>query len=507
MPVDDMRPMMHDAYNFSLAHTPHLDHFSHEGLTFTRAYVQYAYCSPSRNSFMTGRRPDTTRVWEFVDHFREKKVGANWTSLPQYFKRHGYLTLGGGKLYHPSSKTENIGMHSNDYPASWSPEFPYYSNRPKEDPYTCANPKVEEEGGTYCIAEVGKDESKLTDQKIRDNCIEHLHLAQNETHREGSVYFGKPFFLGCGFHKPHVPWHVPQEFYDQLPEWEDIPLPPTPLQYAPQGMPSAAWHTAVDVKGVTTGFNGTDTCNVTRTKLYRRAYYAAVGYQDYNIGQVLKTLDALGYTNSTVCIVFGDHGWQLGEHDVWAKMTNFELGTHIPMIVRVPWILASVGQRTSVLAEAVDLYKTLAALAGLPPPSSIGEQVNGTSLLPAFEAPTDRRLTSALKDAAFSQFAKTNGPNNSDWSVANKFHRNETKLMGYTVRVDDWRYTVWFPFDDQHIRPILSTDLGRELYDHRGDSGLWLDGPYENINLVNEQQHSALVQELHQRVLGYIQLH
>ena len=94
MPVDDMRPMMNKAYNFSLAHTPHLDQLASEGLTFTRAYVQYAYCSPSRNSFMTGRRPDTTRVWEFVDHFREEGVGANWTSLPQYFKRHGYITLG-----------------------------------------------------------------------------------------------------------------------------------------------------------------------------------------------------------------------------------------------------------------------------------------------------------------------------------------------------------------------------------------------------------------------------
>ena len=127
--VDDMRPSL-GAYNFSLpgqpSHSPNIDKLAASGTLFTQAYVQYAYCSPSRNSFMTGRRPDTTKVWEFADHFRERGVGQNWTSMPQYFKQFGYLTLGNGKLYHPSSATENIGMDWMDYPASWSPDHPYF---------------------------------------------------------------------------------------------------------------------------------------------------------------------------------------------------------------------------------------------------------------------------------------------------------------------------------------------------------------------------------------------
>jgi len=201
--VDDMRPSI-GAYNFTLAHTPNIDALASGGLLFTRAYVQYAFCSPSRNSFMTGRRPDTTRVWEFTDHFREKGVGANWTSLPQYFKKHGYLTLGGGKLFHPASATENVGMADNDYPASWSPEFPYYPNQPTNLPHKCLNPI---EGGspglgTWCEADVDRDDRVLTDQQIRDNCIRHLHAAKEaQLYSLNQTGSARPFFVGCGLHK------------------------------------------------------------------------------------------------------------------------------------------------------------------------------------------------------------------------------------------------------------------------------------------------------------------
>ena len=151
----------------------------------------------------------------------------------------------------------------------------------------------------------------------------------------------------------------------------------------------------------------------------------------------------------------------------------------------------------------VDVYPSLAALTGLPDPATIGEQLNGTNISPVFDAPTDANLTSALKTAAFSQFAKMNTT-----SVFNKFHRNQTKLMGYTIRVDAWRYTVWFPFDDVAIKPILApaTELGRELYTHAGNAGLWLNWPGENVNLVDDPAHAQLVASLHARVLDYIQL-
>lgn len=122
-------------------------------MVFDRAYVQYAYCAPSRNSFVSGRRPDTTKVWEFVNHFREADVGLMWTPLPQYFKQHGYLTLGGGKIYHPSVPPVN------DEPWSWSEGYDYFPNQPPNLPHNCSEAFPPGAAATYCIAEVDKDDA------------------------------------------------------------------------------------------------------------------------------------------------------------------------------------------------------------------------------------------------------------------------------------------------------------------------------------------------------------
>lgn len=314
---------------------------------------------------MTGRRPDTTKVWEFVgeprphptpapgappertpyppprhsppvDHFRELGVGRDWVSMPQFFKQHGYLTLGNGKLYHPSSAQENIGMPFMDWPASWSPEYPYFFPRddPGGDNRTCAaqGPDVLPPGSppaekfVWCALEVKKDDSVLFGQQIRDKCIADLELAANRSRGAGA---GRPFFVGCGepepatparprpsltpaagFHKPHAPYYAPKEFFDRLPPPEQVPLPLD--TFAPVGMPTVAWHPYADVKGMVEHpqFNGT--VNMTRLHVYRRAYYAAISYTDYNIGRILARLDALGLAASTAVVVFGDHGYQLG---------------------------------------------------------------------------------------------------------------------------------------------------------------------------------------------------
>jgi iduronate 2-sulfatase len=517
--VDDMRPNL-GAYNFSLAHTPNLDKLAAEGLTFQRAYVQYAFCAPSRNSFMSGRRPDTTRVWNFHDDFREPNVGANWSSLPEYFKRHGWLTLGSGKLYHPGVPADN------DWARSWSTDFEsagvpvYYSpecmppkcphsvpprgNRQSQDPdgaFSCLSEDPQNlprnvtamQRATACPANTSKDEQRfeyqLEDQRIRDSCIGQLNAA---------AALSRPFFVGCGFHKPHVPWEFPHEFLDHFPsDLEDIPLADD--THAPVSMPDAAWHYPHDVHGLNISFNAT--CNATRSRNYRRAYYASVAYTDDNIGRVLGRLEALHLAATTLVAVLGDHGWQLGEHDTWSKMTNFEVALRVPLIIRAPWKPQSVGKRTTVLAEATDIYPTLAALAGLPAPQSEGEEINGTSLEPVFDAPGVDH--SRLKPAAFSQFAKPY--RDRPYLIWPTPLRNETQIMGYSVRVDSWRYTCWFGFDGQRVVPRTHDILGRELYDHRGDSGE-LDWKGEHINVVDEPQHAPLVQRLHQVVLGYIQL-
>ena len=531
--VDDMRPNL-GAYNFSAygrvgdpgvkSHSPHLDKLAGEGMLFSRAYVQYSFCSPSRNSFMSGRRPDTTKVWEFLDHFREPAVGGDaWVTLPQFFKEHGYATYGAGKLYHPNMPPNN------DVPLSWSPETLYVT--PHDDNFTCAFQGPQLIGKqdlppakhyVWCEINTAANSSTLYGQKVRDACIAHLRLAKNASAS------ARPFFVGCGFHKPHAPYHAPREFFDALPPPSTMGLPLDP--YAPVGMPDVAWHPYADTGmgkliGMTPAFNGT--VNLTKLQVWRRAYYAAISYTDHNIGMVLNELDALGMAENTIVVVFGDHGYQLGEHATWSKMTNFELGVRIPLIIRAPFYPTSAGKESSVLAEMVDIYPTLADLAGLPPPRSVrgAEGINGTSLAPVFHATTVddatgarlRAVSRALKRAAFSQFAKIGasaGPG-FPWgtSVRPEFHRNQTELMGYTVRTDEWRYTAWFRFDNdtnragnQFGRVLINESLGTELYDHRGDTCMWLDWPGENLNLVNFTAHAATVKALHAQLLDYIQL-
>ena len=148
------------------------------------------------------------------------------------------------------------------------------------------------------------------------------------------------------------------------------------------------------------------------------------------------------------------------------------------------------------LVEILDLYPTLAALAGLPDPLENGEDINGTSMVPLFEDPS-----TTIKNAAFSQFAKVNTT-----SVFNKFKRNQTALMGYSIRTEVWRYTCWFKFDDIRLVPLVDNILGRELYEHEHDTGLWLEYPGENVNLVEEPKFEGVVDNLHSQVLDYIQL-
>jgi hypothetical protein len=218
-----------------------MDRLAANGLTFTRAYVQYAFCAPSRNSFMSGRRPDTTRVWNFQDHFREEGVGDQWRSMPEFFKDQGYITMGSGKLFHPTVPPDN------DNPKSWSTDQRYYSPQcmpggggkvhcahstpphgnvqvgGPSGPFTCLSrdppgndPPGKDgnsvNGSTLCVANTTKDEQRfdyqLEDQRIRDSCVDQLHVAS----KASKASISKNFFIACGFHKPHVPWVFPSEF-------------------------------------------------------------------------------------------------------------------------------------------------------------------------------------------------------------------------------------------------------------------------------------------------------
>ena len=177
-----------------------------------------------------------------------------------------------GKLFHPTNAQENVGFPEDDWPASWSPEYPYFANQPPNDPHTCTNDVSFQQPLTWCAAEVSKEDSKLSDQKIRDSCISHLKIAGEQLRGRSSSKRYSKFFVGCGFHKPHLPMVAPQQFWETLPQpdWSEYPLAADP--FAPTGMPEAAWHPpAPAMSGLleTPRFNGT--ANVTRSRIYRQA--------------------------------------------------------------------------------------------------------------------------------------------------------------------------------------------------------------------------------------------
>lgn len=271
--VDDLRPNLNVAYNHTFMRTPNLDKLAKEGLVFRNAYCQYAYCAPSRNSFMSGRRPIQTRVYSFTDHFRE--IGPTWTSFPGLFKDNGYFTSGAGKTFHP-------GLPPNyDGTMSWSnlTTYPYVNQYLNGD-----NCQPEGDGpgytswGRWCMRDGSR--FQFGDDLTANNTIIHMAAA---------VAANTPFFVACGFHRPHLPWSVPKPFFDLYGSPENIAPPLHPN--TPIGMPPLAWH-AIPGPGFPTQWNVSLPTNSTQAN--RLAYYAAVSFMDSQVGRVLDALDALG---------------------------------------------------------------------------------------------------------------------------------------------------------------------------------------------------------------------
>ena len=525
--ADDMRPSIgpyaspaqRQAGAFS---TPHLDQLAATGLTFGRAYVQFSYCAPSRNSFMSGRRPDATKAYSFIGTFREPGVGANWSSLPQHFVENGYTVAGSGKLFHP-------GVPANDdTPLSWSADYPYYQvgdNVTNMCNETCCGIG---DGLHYCAYEPAPG-TFLSDQRNTQQGIDNLRHA-------GALYkrAGKPFFVGVGFHKPHLNWQFPREYWDRIPS----DTPAAKHLAFPADVPAIAWHECAECSSV-----GPPAANGSNSIAYfdtagngrlpppaawqadmRRAYYATIAYVDGLIGQLLGTLDELGLTNDTIVAFTGDHGWSLGEHDVWCKMQNSELGTRVPLLIRAPHKAAtSAGHVTPALAELVDLFPTLSDLAGLALPSAgtaAGAHLGGSSQAPLFDAPAG----TPVKQVALSQFPRCwqnntgHDPTGAEYGPGDErnhtvsfysmsdchwVRRSAIDFMGYSMRTERYRYIQWMRWDGDALRPLWDEVVGRELYDH-GQLSSQLDTTYmddaENENMAPLPENRVLVAQLSARL-------
>jgi len=437
--VDDLRPEL-GCYGREHIISPNIDRLAKEGLLFERTYCQQAVCAPSRISIMTGARPDTTTVYDLNTPLR--KAMPDVLSLPEHFKNNGYETLSIGKIYH----------HPRDDAQGWTTEpfragtFPkgawrgrgYLSKEAiaQMEEYNKANPKMKGRGPAFDAADVA-DEA-YPDGANTIHAIKELNRLKD-----------KPFFMAMGLYKPHLPFNAPKKYWNMYDRAKiklaDNPFPPKNCpSYAPTSWGELRNYYGIPKKGP---------CSDDLARQLIHGYYACITYIDAQIGLVLDELDRLGLRKNTAIILWGDHGWKLGEHAGWCKHTNFELDTHVPMILSLP-SMQTAGRRTGALTEYVDIYPTLCEACTLPVP----DHVEGLSVMPLVKDPAR-----PWKKAAFSQYPRG-------------------KVMGYSMKTERFRYTEW---QERRTGKILA----RELYDHQND-------PDENTNAADEPKYKKDVTRL-----------
>ena len=453
---DDMRADL-GSYGLPTV-TPHLDALAAGGLRFAHAFCQMSVCSPSRQSFLTSRRPDRSQVWNFID-----ANPLSTAALPGHFRDNGYLTLGLGKTFHEAAGAWNAEAYwSLNASSGGLPYFPYAGN-------TCPHGG---EGGGHCTVPDGS----AAEQAIFDfqllNATQH-YLAHAANH---SRVTGQPFFLMTGFRDPHAPWVAPQRMYDLYNE-SAIAVAASPV--LGKDTPLIAWSDQLSVQlqnGTAFPFSPTRAVPDWVARDQRHAYYAAISYVDEHVGALLAQLDAEGLAESTIVVFHSDHGYHLGEHGYWEKKSNFDMGVRVPLIMRVPGKKQAVGAVASSFVDLVDVWPTLAKLTGLPPPPG---EVDGDDFSALFDDPS-----LALKTEAFHQYPAC-GMSMFDMvrDECNSTPRTQFNYMGYSMRNAQWRYTRWLIWNNVTLSSEWDGDFEEELYSHAGDNSTSYDA-FDNENVA-----------------------
>ena len=418
-------------YGHPVVKSPNIDRLAARGVRFDNAYCQFPFCGPSRASLMTGMRPDTNGVvTNAMVNFREKHPDA--TTLPQLFKNSGWRSMRVGKMFH-MGVPGGVGTMRHQDPPSWDvsispPGDEDESAGPGGDP----NPDLR--NGLKMQWVQTADASGQADAAAADTAIDLLEGVADQ-----------PFFMGLGFVRPHVPFVAPVEFFDMYPleEIELISNPPDDLDDIPPP--------AKNLRPFLWNQMGMSEEN---QRISLRGYYASVSFMDQQLGRVLDALERLGQADRTIVLFFGDHGWHLGEHTHWQKMSLMEESVKAPLIISAPGMRGN-GRASRALVEFIDFYPTLAELCGLTAPA----ELEGVSLAPLLDDPS-----ASVKDAAFSQV---------QW---------EGRIFGRTVRTDRYRYIRW-----------EGDGGGEELYDHQTD-------PREFENLASDPQHGDVLERMRSRL-------
>jgi arylsulfatase A-like enzyme len=495
--VDDLKPVL-GCYGARMIRTPNIDRLAKRGTVFTQSYCQQAVCGPTRASLLTGLRPDHTKVWDLKTRMREANPAV--VSLPQYLMGNGYSTQGIGKIYDPRCVDDKLDS------LSWS--VPYYKNSDKYISEAAGTPELgyqlpetKEAIRAYRVEaeRKGLQGSAVTDyiQKFIRPTVECIDVPDNAYIDGANALYAKdllaqlskddaPFFFAVGFSKPHLPFVAPKKYWD-LYRRDAMPL--APFRQKAKNSPDLAYHRASElyaysdipsIASFSDGKGGGLDIPLEKQKELIHGYYASVSYTDAQIGILLDALDSLGLSKNTIVVLWGDHGWNLGDHNLWCKHTNFEQAARAPLLISAPWIKRSVSNS---MTEFIDIYPTICELAGVPVPASI----DGNSLVPAMKDPKRK-----VKEFAVSQYPRT-----ANATETTRLGYSAGDFMGYSIRTERFRYTVWMK-DKYRSTGRYSDSLvvARELYDYVND-------PNETMNVADSPNYSGISKQLNGTMISF----
>ena len=465
--IDDLKPTI-GSYGDKLAITPNIDAIAKNGTTFLNNHTQQAVCGPSRASLLTGKRPDYTKVWDLKTKMRD--MNPDILTIPQYFKQNGYETIGVGKIYDPRCVDND-----RDKP-SWS--VPFINERELNYPKGYKQPALGFYQKKKNLARIREIKSEAVEKNIQKSKInKYIRDRYKPPYEKGDVPDGayvdgaianksldlldeidtsKPFFLAVGFKRPHLPFVAPRKYWELYNESE---IEIAPYQKKSKNAVDIAYHKAGEMQSyktpeITYRLNNDGLLELDE-KLQKKlihGYYAATSYIDAQIGKIKDKLKQKGLDKNTIIVIWGDHGWHLGDHSLWNKHSNFEQATRSPLIIYDPRI--NKGFKITTPTEFVDLFPTLSDLANL----EIPKNLDGLSLRRQLEGEA-----TTSKIYAVSQFPRKN-------------------KMGYSFRTNDYRYTVWVN-NKKSTEPIYKEDIhAEELYDYKKD-------PLETENKINNKKY------------------
>ena len=478
--VDDLKPLL-GCYGVSEIKSPNIDRLAKTGTVFLNNHCQQAVCSPSRASLMFGLRPDKTKVWDLKTPVRT--ATKNDKTIAQQFKENGYEAVAFGKIFHISMADKGHDSLSwsisykkvnvSDYPEETGEPFGgHFQNPELKKRMTAFYQKQIREGikpgkargKTLAKMKVSTEMLDIPDEayldgQIANNAVKMIDRLANKE---------KPFFIAVGFKKPHLPFVAPKKYWD-LYDRKKIEL--STWQKKPEGAPDFAMHSWGELKSysdIKPNILPSGILNNTKQRELIHGYMAAVSYTDAQIGKLLDELDKQGVTNNTIIVLWGDHGWHLGDHGIWCKHSNFEQATHSPLIFSAPG--TKQGNKNSSPVEFVDIFPTLCDLAGISTPDNL----DGASLKPILTGEVSK-----VKDFAISQYPRGN-------------------RMGYSLRNERYRYTAWFEINFRKGEKATSGNLiAEELYDYKTDYN-------ETVNHAEEKSYAKIKKDLSAELMGFL---